>query len=122
MNAFKCNKVKICHWKSLNHSIGRQHITLVEKMQAKSRIDDHKRWKELDRIFSRQGAMTGANFIPNDHTREMIAENIRILVVGAGGLGCELLKDLALSGFINIDVIDMDTIEISNLNRQFLFR
>lgn len=47
--------------------------------------------------------------------------------MGAGAIGCELLKNFALIGLGageggHITVTDMDSIERSNLNRQFLFR
>ncbi len=51
-----------------------------------------------------------------------ITTECKILLVGSGGIGCELLKNLALSGFRHVEVIDLDTIDVSNLNRQFLFR
>ncbi len=46
----------------------------------------------------------------------------KVLVVGAGALGNEILKNLALLGFQNIVVIDCDRVEESNLSRSILFR
>ncbi len=53
--------------------------------------------------------------------------NIKQFLVGAGAIGCEMLKNWAMIGLGTgpqgkIIVTDMDSIEKSNLNRQFLFR
>ncbi|HIF30203.1 MAG TPA: ThiF family adenylyltransferase [Planctomycetes bacterium] len=45
-----------------------------------------------------------------------------VMVVGAGALGNEVLKNLALMGIGRITVVDFDTIEDSNLSRSVLFR
>ena len=49
-------------------------------------------------------------------------KNAKVMVVGAGALGNEVLKNLALFGVGNIFVVDFDTIEYSNLTRSVLFR
>lgn len=57
---------------------------------------------------------------------QSILGNLKYFVVGAGAIGCELLKNFAIMGVGcssgKIYVTDMDLIEKSNLNRQFLFR
>ena len=53
--------------------------------------------------------------------QELLAE-ARVLVVGAGALGNEVLKNLALIGVGTVIVIDLDDVEASNLSRSVLFR
>ena len=48
--------------------------------------------------------------------------NAKIMVVGAGALGNEVLKNLALLGLGEIHIVDFDSVQTSNLSRSVLFR
>jgi molybdopterin/thiamine biosynthesis adenylyltransferase len=49
-------------------------------------------------------------------------EKSTIIIIGIGALGCEIAKDFALMGIGKLILVDLDTIETSNLSRQMLFR
>ncbi|OCL05995.1 E1 ubiquitin activating enzyme [Glonium stellatum] len=76
--------------------------------------------KPLGTRYDGQIAVFGKEF------QEKIA-NMKEFLVGAGAIGCEMLKNWAMMGLATgpngkISVTDNDNIEKSNLNRQFLFR
>ena len=45
----------------------------------------------------------------------------KVLVVGAGGLGCPVLQYLATSGIGQLGIVDFDTVSLTNLHRQILY-
>ncbi len=48
-------------------------------------------------------------------------KNAKVLIIGAGGLGCPILQYLNAAGIGTIGIIDFDKIELHNLHRQILF-
>eukprot|EP00003_Mantamonas_plastica_P033436 TRINITY_DN958_c0_g1_i2.p1 TRINITY_DN958_c0_g1~~TRINITY_DN958_c0_g1_i2.p1 ORF type:complete len:227 (+),score=44.32 TRINITY_DN958_c0_g1_i2:495-1175(+) len=78
-------------------------------------------WQDIDTLINTPGPFQSPAFDAEADIQDFL-HSAKVLCVGAGGLGCEILKDLALTGFTDIHVIDMDTIDVTNLNRQFLFR
>lgn len=66
------------------------------------------------RMYARQQLIDGWD-------QEVINNGV-IMIIGVGALGCEIAKDFALMGIKKLILVDLDTIETSNLSRQMLFR
>lgn len=54
-------------------------------------------------------------------TKQKLLQNAKVLIVGAGGLGCPSAQYLTASGVGTIAIADFDTISVSNLHRQILY-
>jgi molybdopterin/thiamine biosynthesis adenylyltransferase len=52
---------------------------------------------------------------------QQLLQNAKVLIVGAGGLGCPSAQYLAASGIGTLGIADFDTVSISNLHRQVLY-
>ncbi len=52
---------------------------------------------------------------------QKLLQEAKVLVVGAGGLGCPALQYLVAAGIGTIGIVDGDTVDISNLHRQILY-
>lgn len=68
----------------------------------------------FDDRYSRQAAIQG-------WSQDVLAA-AHVLVAGAGALGNEVLKNLALLGVGHVTIVDRDVVEVSNLSRAVLFR
>ncbi len=53
--------------------------------------------------------------------KQNLLKNSSVLVIGAGGLGCPVLQNLAGMGVGNIGIVDFDSIQVHNLHRQHLY-
>ena len=53
---------------------------------------------------------------------QSVMDNLRVLLIGAGGLGGEIAQGLARKGVGSIKIFDGDTITLSNLSRQFFYK
>ena len=88
-------------------------LSLITMSQNPSNFDNKNMSVDEKKRLDRQMRLPGWN--------QEILKKSTVLIAGVGGLGVEIAKNLAMVGVGHLILVDMDTIEYSNLNRQILF-
>lgn len=91
--------------------------TPEEELQTTLSDADRIRWSRNIDFF---GSM--AEFGENKFSYQERLQAAKVCVLGCGGLGTHILFDLAALGIKNLTILDFDKIELSNLNRQILYK
>lgn len=79
--------------------------------------------REKERYDRSRGYFRFVDLVPRSSSwvPQMLLRSARVTVVGIGGIGSHAAMALAASGVGFLQCVDMDTVEISNLNRQLMF-
>lgn len=82
-------------------------------------LDDYEsaRWERNINFFG-----SYARLADNKYAMQRKLRDTRVTLLGLGGLGTHLLLDMAAMGIGHVRAVEFDTVELSNLNRQILYR
>ncbi len=78
--------------------------------------DAHERWSRNFGFFE-----TYASLDTSTYEFQRRIRDTKIAVLGIGGVGTHMVLDLVAVGFTDVRILDFDTVELSNLNRQVLY-
>lgn len=81
-----------------------------------STIDATERWSKNTEFF---GSYSRAN--ENKYQKQKTLSEIKVTILGLGGVGSNVLLNLAALGVLNFRIVDFDEVSLSNLNRQILY-